>query len=186
MFTDALKNMNLTPSHHNPCLFSGIIDEPDPMSTREEIFVGAYVDDFVFYSKDPAKEEKFKTALQDKLKVDFMGNADYFLGTAFTWLSHDNGHVSVHLCQAAFTEFAANRFGVDKMNRVPNMIPYRLGLPINSLPPAQANDPDLKRRTKVYQGIVCSINWLATCSRPDIAPVLTFLASYSTKPSKQH
>ena len=72
------------------------------------------------------------------------------------------------------------------MNRVPNMTPYRSGLPIDSLPPARANDPDLKRRIKVYQGIVGSINWLATCNRPDIAPVLTFLASYSTKSSKQH
>ena len=71
--------MNLTPSPHDPCLFSGIINETDLMSTREEVFVGAYVDDCVFYSTDPAEEEKFKTALQDKLKVDFMGNADYFL-----------------------------------------------------------------------------------------------------------
>ena len=158
MITNVLKTMNLKPSHHDPCLFSGIINETDPMSTRKEIFVGAYVDDFVFYSKDPAEEEQFKTALQDKLKVDFIGNTDYFLVTAFTWLSHDDGHVSVHLCQAAFTEFAAYCFGVDKMNRVPNMTPYQLGLPIDSLLPARANDPDLKRCTKVYQSIVGSIN----------------------------
>ena len=174
LFTNVLKSMNLTPSHHDPCLLSGIINKTDPMSTREEIFVGAYVDDFVFYSKDPTKEEKFKTALQDNLKVDVMGNTDYFLGTAFTWLSHDDGHISVHLCQAAFTEFAANRFGANKMNRVPIMTPYRSGLPIDSLPPARANDPDLKRRTKVYQGIIDPINWLTTCSRPDIAPSLPF------------
>ena len=31
-----------------------------------------------------------------------------------------------------------------------------------------------------------SINWLATCTRPDISPVLTFLASYSNQPSHQH
>ena len=170
MFTNILKDMNLKPSSHDPCLFSGIIDNTDPKSTRQEIHVGAYVDDFVFYSTDPAEEEKFKTALESKLKIDFMGDADYFLGTAFTWLRHEDGEVSVHLFQSAFTEFAAARFSVDKMNRVPNMTPYRSGLPIDSLPPPRDGDPDLKRRTKVYQGIIGSINWLATCTRPDIAP----------------
>ena len=193
MFTDILKSMNLQPSAHDPCLFSGIINgatatstNATAASTRQKIYVGAYVDDIVFYSSDPAEEKLFKEALEAKLKVDFMGDADYFLGTAFTWLRHDDGHVSVHLCQSAFTEFASNRFGIDKMNRTPNMTPYRSGLPIDSLPPPRANDPDLKRRTKVYQGIIGSINWLATCTRPDIAPALTFLASYSTNPSDQH
>ena len=64
-----------------------------------------------------------------------MGDADYFLGTAFTWLRQDDGNVSVHLCQSAFTEFASHRFGIDNMNRIPNMTPYRSGLPIDSLPP---------------------------------------------------
>ena len=66
------------------------------------------------------------------------------------------------------------------------MTPYRSGLPIDAIPHPDANDPDLKRRTKVYQSIVGSINWLATCTRPDISPVLTFLASYSNAPHAQH
>ena len=66
------------------------------------------------------------------------------------------------------------------------MTPYRSGLPIDSIAPADANDSDLARRTKVYQGIIGSINWLATCTRPDVSPVLSFLASYNNNPSHQH
>ena len=62
--------------------------------------------------------------MSEKIVVDFMDDVDYFLGTAFTWLRHDDGHVSVHLSQTAFTEFTAHRFSVNKMNRVPNMTPY--------------------------------------------------------------
>jgi hypothetical protein len=51
-----------------------------------------------------------------------MGDVDYFLGTAFTWKCHPNNHLSVHLCQSAFTEFTAHRFGIDKYNRTPNMV----------------------------------------------------------------
>jgi hypothetical protein len=76
--------------------------------------VGIYVDDFVFYSSDPQAERQFQEELKKKVVVDFMGDVDYFLGTAFTWKRHPNNHLSVHLCQSAFTEFTAHRFGVDK------------------------------------------------------------------------
>jgi hypothetical protein len=123
--------------------------------------------------------------LKKKVVVDFMGDVDYFLGTAFTWKRHPDNHLSVHLCQSPFTEFTAHRFGIDKYNRTPNMTPYRSGLPIDSIASANPKDPDLKRCTKVYQAIIGSINWLATC-RPDVSPVLSFLASYSTSPSYGH
>jgi hypothetical protein len=157
-----------------------------PTTPRQEIHIGLYVDDFVFYSKSTEEEELFKQVLASKIKVDFMGDVDYFLGTAFTWKRLPDDHVSVHLGQSAFTEFTGHRFGVDKMNMTPNMTPYRSGYPIDSIDSADPADPDLKRRTKVYQSIVGSINWLATCTRPDIAPALTFLASYSLAPSHQH
>jgi hypothetical protein len=34
--------------------------------------------------------------------------------------------------------------------------------------------------------MVGCINWLATCTRPDVSPALTFLASYSNNPAHQH
>ena len=155
-------------------------------SSRQMIHIGLYVDDFVFYSKSDAEEELFRQVFQSQVNVDFMGDVDYFLGSAFLWKRHDDGNISVHMSQSAFTEHTAHRYGLDNFKRVSNMTPYRSDLPIDSLPPSPLNDPDLKRRTKVYQGIVGSINWLAQCTRPDVAPALTFLASYSTSPSIQH
>jgi hypothetical protein len=66
------------------------------------------------------------------------------------------------------------------------MTPYRSGIPIDSIAPPDPKDLDQKRRTKCYQAIVGCINWLATCTRPDVAPALTFLASYNIAPSYQH
>jgi hypothetical protein len=186
MFCSALKDLGLRQSVHDPCLFSGYLKSDSNPSPQSEIHVGIYVDDFVFFSNDPAAEKRFQEELKKKVVVDFMGDVDYFLGTAFTWKCHPNNHLSVHLCQSAFTEFTAHRFGIDKYNRTPNMTPYRSGLPIDSIAPLHPKDPDLKRRTKVYQAIIGSINWLATCTRPDVSPVLSFLASYSTNPSHGH
>ena len=53
----------------------------------------------MFYSTDPLEEERFKQALKKRVVVDFMGAVDWFLGTAFTWKKHENGHLLVMLCQ---------------------------------------------------------------------------------------
>lgn len=192
MVTKILTDMGLKASPHDPCLFSGILQPSTSQNdiilppSRSVIHVGLYVDDFVFYSISPAEEELFKQLFAQHIQVDFMGDVDYFLGTAFTWKQHDSGHLSVHLCQSAFTEFTANRFGVSAMTPVPNMTPYRSGYPIDSIPQADLNDPNLKHRTKTYQAIIGCINWLSTCTRPDISPCLSFLSSYNMAPHEQH
>jgi hypothetical protein len=186
MFCTALKELGLEQSVHDPCLFSGNLASDASPSAKSKLHVGIYVDDFVFYSEDPAAEKEFERQLKQKVVVDFMGDVDYFLGTAFTWKHLPGGHLSVHLCQSAFTEYTAHRFAVDRYNRTPHMTPYRSGLPIDSIPMPDPKDPDLKRRTKVYQSIVGCINWLATSTRPDVSPVLSFLASYMHAPSHQH
>ena len=66
------------------------------------------------------------------------------------------------------------------------MTPYLSGFSINSIPPVDPLDPDLPRQKQAYQSIVGCINWLATCFHPNIAPVITFIASYSNAPNPQH
>ena len=67
MFAGILKNMQLVPSDHDPCLYSGIVNGDNPASGRATLHVGIYVDNFVFYLVDPEEKEKFKTALGDEL-----------------------------------------------------------------------------------------------------------------------
>ena len=55
-------------------------------SDRASIHVGLYVDDFVFYSTDPAEEELFRSLFSSKITVDFMGDVDYFLDWFFFWV----------------------------------------------------------------------------------------------------
>ena len=75
---------------------------------------------------------------------------------------------------------------VHTANKVPNMTHYRSGLPIDSIPSVDPLDPDLPRQKQVYQIIVGCISWLATCTQPDIAPALTFLASYINDSHPKH
>ena len=47
-------------------------------------------------------------------------------------------------------------------------------------------DPVFVRRREAYQGLVGRLNWVATCTRPDLAAAVSFLASYNSCPSEQH
>ncbi|KAL7481483.1 hypothetical protein ACHAWX_000154 [Stephanocyclus meneghinianus] len=122
MFCAALKDIGLEQSVHVPCLFSGNLTSDTSPTSKSKLHVGIYVDNFLFYSEDPAAEKAFQQQLAKKVVVD----------------------------QSAFTEFTAHQFAVDRFNRTPHMTPYRSGYPIDSIPPADPKDPDLKRRTKVY------------------------------------
>ena len=63
---------------------------------------------------------------------------------------------------------------------------YSSIFPIDSIPPVDPLDHDLLRQRQVYQSIAGWINFLTTCTCPDIAPALTFLASYGNAPHPQH
>ncbi len=47
-------------------------------------------------------------------------------------------------------------------------------------------DPSFLRLRAQYQSIVGSLNWLATNTHPDLAPVTSFLATYNHHPTSQH
>ena len=176
MIKGILLNMGLKASPHDTCLLSGILENPTSHNTipeyQSQLHIGLYVDDFVFYSSDPTQEALFQTLLQEHIQVDFMGDVDHFLGTAFVWLQHIDSKIYVHLCQSEFNKFIARRFLVQSANKVPTMTPYRSGLPIDSIPPVDTLNHDLPHQLKVYQSIFGCINWLATCTRPDITSVL--------------
>jgi hypothetical protein len=108
--------MGVTTSKHDPCLFSGVVStssSSSDVSARAPLHVGIYVDDFVYYSTHPGEELHFLKEHKKQVVVDFMGPIDWFLGTAFTWKTHDDGNLSVFLSQMAFTEFTACRFAID-------------------------------------------------------------------------
>ena len=86
--------MGFGPTDNDPCLYVGYLDDK-----RVPIYLGLYVDDFVYFSTDKSIEHKFEAALANELDVDFMGTVEWFLGIQFTWRRFDDGNISVHLNQ---------------------------------------------------------------------------------------
>jgi hypothetical protein len=71
---------------------------------------------------------------------------------------------------------------------MPTATPYCSGVPFDSIAPSTDDDaaPAQLCCTEAYQSLIGSIGWLATATRPDLAPVYSFLSSYSGKPSLGH
>jgi hypothetical protein len=71
-----LRSIGLTPNTHDPCLYTGFVRDPrNPSSSASYVplSLGLYVDDFVYFSEDPALESLFECLLRECVKFDFMG-----------------------------------------------------------------------------------------------------------------
>ncbi|KAL7445637.1 hypothetical protein ACHAXH_009550 [Discostella pseudostelligera] len=189
--SQALLEMGLQQSPLDPCLFHEVPLTPDhPASPDDEpLSIRLYVDDVVYYSPIDLVEKRFEQILAAKFQISFMGVVNWFLGTHFTWLDLPDGNLSVHLSQVAYAQNLVERHRQQNINVNPCATPYRSGLPIDSIhgaPPEDFIDPTFLHRREMYQSMVGSLNWLATNTRPDLAPVMSFLAAYNNNPSQGH
>ncbi len=127
--------MGLTQNKYDPCLFTGrVIDPSNPtdMPTTSPIALGLYIDDFVYFSADPAVEEKFQRILKELVTVDFMGTVEWFLGTHFQWmLTPEN--VTFHLSQTGFAANLAEENNIHHLSITHDATPYCSGLPIDAI-----------------------------------------------------
>jgi hypothetical protein len=101
-----LKAMGLRNSPTSPCLFTGVLVPGEP-----PIFVGIYVDDIIYFSASDSVEQAFESKLSSIGTVDFMGQVSLFLGTEFSWVHHDDGHITVSLTQQSFIETLIDSLG---------------------------------------------------------------------------
>jgi hypothetical protein len=114
------------PNTHDPCLYTGFVRDPrDPLSSALTVplSLGLYVDDFVYFSEDPATEALFERLLQERIKVDFMGLVEWFLGIHFSW-RFTSSWVDVHLNQTGFAANLVEQFCQNLREATPTATPY--------------------------------------------------------------
>jgi len=177
--------IGLIPNAHDLCFYTGIIHNPhnpSALPSSAPLSIGLYVDDFVYFSGDPAVESLFERLLQEQVKVDCMGLVEWFLGIHFS-VCFTPSKVDVHLNQTGFAAHLVEQFFRDTWEPTPTATPYRSGVPIDSIADSSDDDdsPSQLRRTEAYQSLIGSIGWLAMATRPDLASVHSFLSSYNSK-----
>jgi deoxyuridine 5'-triphosphate nucleotidohydrolase len=177
-----LKSIGLKQHPSSPCIFYGTLIEGEP-----PLYLGLYVDDFIYFSASPKVEEKFKKDFGDNIDTDFNGQIGYFLGINFECKKDEDGDVTIHMGQEAFVDNLCQMANLDNSNVTIPPTPYRSGHPTDSIPyaplPNQKEQDALIHEMQVYIGC---LTWLAMSTRPDIATITNILAKYTTKCTKAH
>jgi hypothetical protein len=173
--------IGLTRCRNDSCLFVGSVIPGKP-----PLYLVLYVDDFLYFSPDADVEKHFELSLAKKLKVDFMGDAEFFLGIKFDWVFSSDGHLDCRLSQDAFVNVIVDAMGLTDCSASPKMTPFRSGFPIDVIPCKEMSDEQrapLIARLRSWCGM---LNWLSLGTRPDVTTVCSLLASCQCRPSPGH
>ena len=153
------------------CIFSGIVIKGHP-----PIYVGLYVDDFVYFSSSDKVEKSFETQFGASVKTTFDGDVNYFLGIAFKYTCHDDGHVSIHMSQEVFIDTLIVKSKLDGPDCVTCPTPYRSGFPVNKIPMKDYPQALQAHITHKMQQFTGSLQWLAISTRPDITTITNLIS----------
>ena len=85
------------------------------------------MDGFVYFLEDTATEQCFERLLASKLRVDFIGTINWFLGTHFEWSPQKYGTLSCHLSQEASAQNIVDSYRLADINFNPLATPYQSG-----------------------------------------------------------
>jgi dUTPase len=175
-----LKRLGLKAHPTSPCLFYGHIIPGHP-----PIYLGLYVDDFIYFSESDEVEKVFKQKFSKLISIDWNGDIDYFLGIKFTTSKDSNGNVSITMSQEAFIDhlLKLSKLDGDDVNSV--RTPYCNGYVIDMTPKTKPS-PNQHKVTHYMQTLIGCLNWLSTSTRPDIATATNLLAKYTSCPNSKH
>ena len=149
------------------------------------MYLGLYVDDFVYFSKDETVERAFEAKLGALTTVDFMGQVTFFLGIKFSWRTTQQT-VSVHLSQRAFVESLLHQFDFPSESTSFKPTPYRSGHPVDSIPDSDISTQQRSILETILRRLVGSFNWMLQATRPDLTTITSILAKFQHSPSPGH
>lgn len=133
-----------------------------------------HVDDTVVASEDANLVESVKHAIGSCFKIRDLGEARMFLGMEIT--RKDNG--GFVLSQQRYIQSVLEKHGM--MDAKPRSTP----LPIGYRHCAVSGPEELLANPTEYRALVGELNYLATCTRPDLAFALSMLSRHMAEPSK--
>ena len=176
-----LIDIGLKPCPNAPCIFTGTLIEGQP-----PLYLGLFVDDFIYFSANSEVERKFEQLFGAKFNVDFSPEVTHFLGIKFTNVTHPDGHIDIYLNQPKDIADLIKKAGLHHPQTLEVKTPYRSGHPVDTIPHVEMPNSEREKLNKTLQELVGCLNWLSTQTRPDIATITNILAQYNTKCSPGH
>lgn len=167
------RELGLEQCPNAPCLFTGHID-----NSRSRIYVGLYVDDFIYFGDSDEVENKFRERMAKSTLVTFENDPTLFLGIKIIKKHLPNGKFSIHLSQKVIIENLMKDHNLSSTS-VTKPTPYRSGYPVDKVK-AKKELPKkvLAEAEDALRSMVGSFNWIAMGTRPDISTITNILSHY--------
>ena len=172
--TPAFKSIGLKQCINAPCLF-----RRQNLGYAPYLYLGLYVDDFVYYSKSPQVEKAFEDKLKLLLDIEFESNMQNFLGQKVR-IHEEENDMNIFLSRQSTTEELIHKAVLSEVSTSSKPTPYRSGYSVDKI---LSGGIDLPMSVKLnledeYCSLVGSLNWPTTGTRPDIATITNMLSAY--------
>ena len=165
---ETLTAMGFTQTSGDPCLYRKI--------EKDTAFVAVYVDDLVIAGIDEEAIQTIKDQLRTNFDMKDMGQLNHFLGMKIV---QDDQSNSVWVGQDRYVLDILSKYGMEKCK--PALTPMDPGVK-----PKSQEDGDELFDQKIYQSAVGSLLFLSVATRPDIAYAVSYVARFTSKPTKEH
>ncbi|CAB0019909.1 unnamed protein product [Nesidiocoris tenuis] len=159
-----LKEMTLTPSEADPCVYT---------SKNKDVIVAVYVDDIIVASIDLKKIEEFKQKLQESFEIRDIGILNYCLGIEFL---HEDGKIK--MSQEKYIKELLKKYKMENCSTVTT--PMITGLQLKK----NENTEELKNYP--YQNLIGALIYIAVATRPDISFSVSYLSQFNNCYGKDH
>ena len=123
------ESIGLHPSPNSPCVYSGILP-----NTSSHIYVGLYVNDFIYFGETDEVETTFRELLKQQVEglVDFEHEPTLFLGKRITKKIQQDGSFSIHLSQQVIINDLMDSCGLNDFCCIAHT-PYCSGLSVDKI-----------------------------------------------------
>ena len=144
---------------------------------NQSVLINAiFVDDVLHCTNDPALYRVFRKRFEKRFELKSDDHVDSYLGNR---ISHDRARGSVTVSQEHYSMACLERFGLANCNGNDKPITSRLTVKDQ---PAAVNTVD----QELYRGMVGSLLYLASWTRPDISFAVSELSRFVSNPGKPH
>ena len=145
------------------------------------VYVCLYVDDMIIAAKTSEEIHDVKKSLKNAFKMKELGPVKFILGME---IDHNTTAGTLMIKQTRYIDDVVKRFGQENAKAVDN--PCAAGLRLSK---SQSPGTDSERtvmRLKPYRSLIGCLLYITTCTRPDIAFVVTQLSRFLENPGQQH
>ncbi|OWZ11723.1 polyprotein [Phytophthora megakarya] len=145
------------------------------------VYVCLYVDDMIIAAKTSDVIRDVKNTLKAAFKMKELGAAKFILGMG---IDHDKEVGTLMIKPTRYIDDVAEQFGQRDAKRVDKPCDFNLKVSKTQLPRTDAERVEM--RSKPYRSLIGCLLYITTCTRSDVAYVVTQLLRFLDNPRLEH